>query len=126
MLNSQRKTIKKYARDKSRRKVRDHCHYTGTYRGPAHSICNLKTIKKVDKNGNENVVTISCKIKFIDSARFMASSLQNLVDNLAEGINKSKCKYCGCFFEYESVNDNLINYKCLSYNKNHSKKIYEQ
>ena len=29
-------------------------------------------------------------MKFIDSARFMASSLLNLVDNLAEGINKSK------------------------------------
>ena len=22
-------------------KVRDHCHYTGLYRGPAHMICNL-------------------------------------------------------------------------------------
>ena len=24
------------------RRVRDHCHYTGQYRGAAHNICNLK------------------------------------------------------------------------------------
>ena len=33
---------KKFAKDKNCRKVRDHCHYTGKYRGAAHSICNLK------------------------------------------------------------------------------------
>ena len=29
----------------------------------------------------------------------MASSLSNLIDNLAEGIHKIKCKDCDCFFE---------------------------
>ena len=53
----------------------------------------------------------------------MASSLSNLVDNLAEGTHKSKCKYCDCFLEYESVKDNLMKYKCLSFNKNYSSKF---
>ena len=79
-----------------------------------------KKVRKVDKDGNESVVTISSKVKFIDSARFMLTSLSKLVDNLAEGIHKIKCKDCDCFLEYESVKDNLIKYKCLSCNKNYS------
>ena len=36
-----------------------------------------KEIIKIDKNGNESVVTISYKIKFINRARLMATSLSN-------------------------------------------------
>ena len=31
-----------YKSDKKHHKVRDHCHYTGKYRGAAHNICNLR------------------------------------------------------------------------------------
>ena len=54
----------------------------------------------------------------------MESSLSNLVDNLAEGIHKVKCKDCDCL-EYDSVKDNLIKYKCLSCSKDYSNKIDE-
>ena len=67
-----------------------------------------RKVRKVDKDGNEHILTISCKIKFIDSASFMASLLPNLVDNLAEKIHKFKCKDCDRFLEYQSVKDNLI------------------
>ena len=85
-----------------------------------------KEIQKIDKDGNENITTVSYKIKFIDSARFMAISLSNLVSNLAERIHKIKCKACNCLLEYKRVNDNLIKYKCLSCNKNYSYKINQK
>ena len=36
---------------------------------------------------------MSYKIKFIDSARSMASSLSDLEDNLAEGIHEMEYKF---------------------------------
>ena len=67
-----------------------------------------KEVRRIDKEGIESVVTISYKIKFIDSARFMASPLSNFVDHLTEGIHKIKCKDFDCFLEIESVKGNLI------------------
>ena len=119
---------------KKKQKVRDHDHYTGNYRGAAHSICNLrykvqKEIPVVFHNGStydyhfiikqlakkfkgnfdclgentEKYITFSVpikkelkngkviiyKLKFIDSYRFMSTSLSSLIDNLTE-INKTK------------------------------------
>ena len=36
---------------------------------------------------------ISFKLKFIDSIRFVASSLSNLVENIVEETHNVKCKY---------------------------------
>ena len=120
--------------DKNDRKERDHCHYSGLYRGAAHFSCNLRykipnyipvvfhnlagydahlfirelakyttdigviakntedyisfsikveVDKYVDKLGNEKIKEI--ELRFIDSIKFMSSSLDSLVNNLAKG-----------------------------------------
>ena len=63
-------------------------------------------------------------MKFIDNARFMASSLSNL--NLAEGIHKIKREDCYYFLKYKSVKDNLIKYKGLFYKKDYSNKVDDE
>ena len=132
--------------NEKKRKVRDHCHYTGLYRGAAHSSCNLKykipnyvpvvfhnlagydahlfirelskymtgmgviakntedyisfsikveVDKYVDKEGNKR--TKEMELRFIDSIKFMSSSLDSLVNNLARGGHK--------FWGFKSNND---------------------
>ena len=145
--------------------VRDHCLFTGKFRGAAHCICNLRykvpqeipvkihngskydyhfiikelaeefrgeefeclgentekyisfsvPIKK--EHDNDSGETITYKIKFIDSCRFMPSKLSNLVDNLSE-INNKDCKTCierkniksEC--EFIGLKNNRLNYRC--------------
>ena len=52
-----------------------------------------KEVARIDENGKENTITIFYRLQFMDSTRFMASSLSNPVDNVAEGIHKIKYKY---------------------------------
>ena len=52
-----------------------------------------KEVTRNDKNGEEITKNISYILQFIDSARFMASSLSSLVSYLFKGIHRIKCKY---------------------------------
>ena len=155
--------------DKKNYKVRDHCHYTGKYRGTAHNIYNLrykvpKEIPIVFHNGstydyhfiikelvkefegnfeclgentekyitfsvalknkieNENI-EITYKIKFIDSYRFMSSSLSKLVDNLSEGIHNDKCVNCNSCLDCIKIKNEKLLLKCFNCNTYYKKKF---
>ena len=123
-------------------KVRDHCHFTGRYRGAAHNKCNLKYKKpkfipvvfhnlsgydshlfiknlgfsagNIDciPNNEEKYINfskhieigsyinkegetkpINYKIRFVDSFKFMSTSLDKLVNNLPEEAFTNLKKY---------------------------------
>ena len=53
----------------------------------------IKEIKKTKINEEDITKTIAYKLKFFDIVRFVASLLSKIVENLSEGIYKTKCKY---------------------------------
>ena len=73
--------------------------------------------KKIENKDLE----ITYKIKFIDSYRFMSSSLSKLVDNLSEGIHNNKCVDCKSNLDYVRITKNekllLKCFNCDSYYK---------
>ena len=81
-------------------------------------------IKKQNDDGN----TITYKIKFINSCRFMESKLSNLADNVSE-INNKDCEICmerkknrsEC--EFIMLKNNRLNYKCKECNKKSAKSV---
>ena len=155
--------------DKKNYKVRDHCHYTGKYRGAAHNIFNLmykvpkeipivfhndstydyhfiikELVKEFEGNfeclgeNTEKYITFSVpikkkienkdleityKIKFIDSYRFMSSSLSKLVDNLSEGIHNNKCLDCNSCLDYMKMKNEKLLLKCFNCNTYYKKKF---
>ena len=67
-------------------------------------------VKDSDQDNNKKEVIIY-RIKFIDSFRFMSTSLSNLVDNLSDGIhNKEKSKDCDSNCEYISLSKKVDYY----------------
>ena len=135
----------------SEKKVRDHCHFTGKYRGAAHVKCNLQfkkpkftpvifhnlsgydahlfvknlgksegNIKCIPNNEEKYIsfskdivvgeyknkkgekVEVKHEIRFLDSFKFMASSLDSLVGNL--GLEKLiQTNLLSCFQEKEFI-----------------------
>ena len=57
--------------------------------------------------------TVTYRLKFIDSFRFISTSLSSLVDNLSEKHHSDKCKNCKSELDYMSVKDNQLIFQCL-------------
>ena len=78
------------------------------------------------KKENDNSKKIIYKLKFIDSYRFMSTSLSNLADNLSEVYDK-ECKKCmerkknrlNC--EFIGFKNGTLNYKCKECKKSYTK-----
>ena len=101
-----------------------------------------KEVTRTDKNEEETTKNTSYILQFIDNARFMASSLSNLVNNLSDRLHRTKCKlehddknceecrikykYCHCFLEYTNLKDDVIEYKCLVCDTNCQRNLEEK
>ena len=78
---------KEFSTDKKNLKVRDHCHYTGKYRGAAHSYCNLrhkipKEIPVVFHNGSTydyHFITEQLAKQFKVSFDCLGETLKNIL-----------------------------------------------
>ena len=66
---------------------------------------------------------ITYKIKFIDSFRFMVTSLSKLVDNLTEDIHGDKCVHCKSDLSYMKVIDEALIFRCFNCKKTMKKKL---
>ena len=69
----------------------------------------------------DNSKAITYKLKFIDSFRFMSTSLSSLVDSLSEKLHSDECKDCKSELDYISAKDNQLIFQCLECKKSYNK-----
>ena len=72
-----------------------------------------REITKKDKDGNDKTTKVSYKLKFIDSYRFMSSSISNLVDNLSDGLHNDRCIDCKSCLDYMTIKDEQLIFTCF-------------
>ena len=82
-------------------------------------------IKKEIKNKNK-IIEITYKIKFIDSFRFMSTSLSKLVDNLSEGLHNNRCVDCKSYLDYMITKDEKLIFRYYSCKKNYKKNFNKE
>ena len=80
----------------------------------------------IKKRVENKDMEITYKIKFIDSFRFMATSLSKLVDNLTEGIHSDKCIKCKSNHCYMKVMDETLIFRCFNCKKNYKKETNKE
>ena len=80
-------------------------------------------IKKKVENKD---IEITYKIKFIDSYRFMATSLSKLDDNLTEDIRGDKCVDFNSDLSFMKVIDEALIFRCFNCKKNYKKEINKE
>ena len=74
-------------------------------------------ISKEPNNGQ----TITYRLEFIDSFRFMLASLSSLVDNLYEKLHSDKCRDCKSELNYMSFEYNQLIFQCFECKRNYMK-----
>ena len=79
-------------------------------------------LKKEIKNKNK-IIEITNKIKFVDSYRFLSTSLSKFLDNLSEGVHNNRCVDSKSCIDYMKTKDEKLIFRCFSCKKNYEKTL---